>query len=124
MVNNNTAKVIIAGSRGFDDYEYLEQNVDFKLSELAKVNHIEIVAGGARGADRLAERFAKRRDFTLTIMKADWNTHGKSAGYIRNKEMADYADYLIAFWDGSSPGTKHMIDTAKENGLRVTTYLY
>lgn len=124
MVNKNVAKVIIAGSRGFDDYEYLEQKVDYKLSQLALTHHVEIVAGGARGADRLAERFAKRRDFTLTIMKADWNTHGKSAGYLRNQEMADYADYLIAFWDGDSPGTKHMIDIAKTGGLRITTYLY
>ena len=124
MVNNKTAKVIIAGSRGFDDYEYLEQNVDFKLSELAKTHHIEIVSGGARGADRLAERFANRRDFSLTVMKADWNTHGKSAGYLRNQAMADYADYLIAFWDNSSPGTKHMIDIAKAGGLRTSVYLY
>lgn len=60
----------------------------------------------------------------LTIFKADWDKHGKAAGFKRNTEMAKYADALIAFWDGKSKGTKHMIDTAKSHNLKVRVIAY
>ena len=115
-------KVIIAGSRTFDDYDLLFEKCSETLKDYDSVE-IEIVSGGAKGADRLGERFAKEKGFALTLFPADWNKFGKSAGYIRNKEMAEYADILIVFWDGISKGTKHMIDLAEKNELKITKIL-
>jgi hypothetical protein len=81
------------------------------------VDQIEIISGGARGADRLGERYAKERGITLKIMPADWQTYGKSAGYRRNAQMAEYATHAIIFWDKQSLGTKNMIDLAEEYKL-------
>lgn len=75
--------------------------------------------GAAKGTDTLAIKYAKERGYKLTKMPANWDKHGKKAGIIRNKEMADYAEALIAFWDGKSRGTKNMIETAKKNNLKV-----
>ena len=83
-----------------------------------------IISGGAKGADSLGERFAEQHSLHLTVCKADWNKHGKSAGYIRNSEMADIGDVLLAFWDGKSKGTKHMIDLALKKGLIVEVVYY
>ena len=103
-------KVIIAGSRLFKDYELLRQKCDQAL--LNKLD-VEIVSGGCEGADKLGERYAVERGCSIKEMPADWKKHGKSAGPIRNEQMAKYADALIAFWDGKSKGTKNMIDLAK-----------
>jgi len=109
-------KVIIAGSRDFNDYEKLVKKCDFYLSN---VRDIEIVSGTARGADKLGERYAKERCYPIKEFPANWDEYGKSAGSIRNREMADYADALIAFWDGKSRGTKDMIEAAQKKGLRI-----
>lgn len=109
-------KVIIAGSRSFKDYGLLREKCDFLLSNLSD---IVIVSGNAKGADLLGEMYAKEKCYGLKIFPADWDKYKKAAGYIRNTEMAKYSDALIAFWDGFSRGTKHMIDIAKEQGLKV-----
>ena len=110
-------KVIIAGSRSFTDYALLKAYADFKLSAIQ--DEIEIVSGGAKGADSLGERYAKEKGYRLRIFPADWQRFGKSAGYKRNAQMAAYAEALLAFWDGKSPGTRHMIDLARDNGLKI-----
>ena len=69
----------------------------------------EIVSGGARGVDTLAEQYAEAHNIPFTLFPADWETHGKKSGFLRNAEMAHYADYGVAIWDGESRGTKHMI---------------
>jgi glycerophosphoryl diester phosphodiesterase len=69
--------------------------------------------------DRLGETYAVRNKLPIAKFPADWDKWGKPAGYIRNKEMAQYADALVAVWNGESKGTKHMIDLAKEQGLKV-----
>jgi len=116
-----TTKVIIAGSRDFNDYEVLKQVCDTVLKD---IKNIEIVSGTARGADSLGEQYSKEKGYKLKQFPADWNTHKKAAGYIRNKQMAEYANMLIAFWDNSSKGTKHMIDLAKGNNLTVFIHLF
>ena len=118
----NYFRVIIAGTRYFNNYALLCEYADYKLSEVRQP--IEIVSGHARGADTLGERYAKERGYKLTIFPAEWEKYGKSAGPRRNKEMAEYANALIAMWDGKSIGTKNMIDIAKEKGLKVGIKLY
>lgn len=121
-------KVIVAGGRDFDDYWGLSYEcrkiLEFGRSGGQAESNTEIVSGKARGADRLGERFAEQYKIPIKEFPADWDNLGKSAGYIRNKEMAQYADMLIAFWDGQSKGTKHMIDLAIEHGLEVHIFRY
>lgn len=111
-------RLIIAGSRTFDDYRLLCTICD-RITTNSPHGTVEIISGGAKGADSLGERYAIEKGFGLRIFPADWERHGKSAGYIRNIEMAEYGDTLAAFWDGCSKGTEHMIRHAKEKGLTV-----
>lgn len=118
-------KVIIAGGRDFTDYELLEEKCDYYFSTAMKRGvPIEVVSGTARGADMLGERYAYSHDLTIKQFPADWDTHGKKAGYLRNEEMAKYADALIAFWDGKSKGTNHMINLANKHNLHVRVIKY
>jgi hypothetical protein len=120
-------RIIIAGGREFNNYDYLRDKVsDFILMELPQElwSQVEIVSGGANGADALGERYARDADCKLTRFPADWKTHGKKAGILRNHEMGDYADILLAFWNGSSTGTKDMIDYATKKGLLVEVFMY
>ena len=119
-------KVIIAGSRNFYDYNIVEDTViSYFMSRGILKENVEIISGGARGADNLGEQLASSYGLKLTIFPAQWDTYGKAAGMIRNKEMADYAAkdsdkaILFAFWDGQSRGTKGMIDIAKRCGMEV-----
>jgi hypothetical protein len=100
-------KVIIAGGRDFNDTEAFFKSM---VSIAKDIEIDEIVSGGAKGADRLGEVWADYAKLSLKVFPADWDTYNKAAGHIRNKQMAEYADFLIAFWDGSSKGTKNMIE--------------
>ena len=113
-------KVIIAGSRSFNDYDILCKVCDHLLKNQREVT---IISGTAKGADQLGERYAKERNLSVIKFPADWGTHGKKAGYLRNKEMSNNSDALIAFWDLRSPGTKSMIELAREKGLKVKVHL-
>jgi len=84
---------------------------------------IEIVSGGAKGADQLGEQYAKENNYNLRIFPADWDKYGKKAGYIRNEEMAKYADACVCFWDGKSKGTKMMIELAKKYKLKTRLFI-
>ena len=118
-------KVIIAGTRDFNDYAFLKKNVDYFLQGInPNSEEIEIVSGNARGADKLGERYAKEYNLPVKLFPANWDKYGKRAGYLRNQEMANYADMLIAFWDEKSKGTKHMIDIAKKQSLTVIVVGY
>lgn len=121
-------KIIVAGSRGFNDYDIVSNRLlkYFKENRISSsdMSDIEIISGTARGADRLGERFALEHGCKLTRMPADWERYGKRAGMIRNKEMARYAHQkyggvLFAFWDGQSRGTKAMIDIAYKLGMEI-----
>lgn len=109
--------IIIAGCRDFYDYSVVEKEVMDLIGKV--IGKIEIISGGATGADALGERFAKEHNLSLKVVPADWKTYSRSAGPRRNEQMARMAGTLIAFWDGKSRGTKNMIDTAKRLGLRV-----
>lgn len=127
-------RVIIAGSRDFDDFSKLMNSSMEILTEISKkrddLDRIRIISGTARGADKLGEQYAKIAHYELSKFPADWDKLGKRAGYVRNAEMAKFAvedgsyGVLIAFWDGKSRGTKHMIDLAKRYGLEIHVVNY
>lgn len=114
-------KTIIAGSRSFTNYELLKNSC---VPLLKGMSDVEIVSGTANGADKLGERYALENDYQIKRFPAQWDIYGKSAGYIRNEEMAKYANMLIAFWDGQSKGTMHMINLAKKHNLDVYIIQY
>lgn len=108
-------RLIIAGSRDFNDYYKLKYYCDLLLYH-NKDSIITIISGTAKGADRLGELYAKERKYKCERYPADWDNHGKRAGYLRNTTMAEISTHLIAFWNGS-PGTRHMIDISKKYKL-------
>lgn len=106
-------KIAVIGSREFDDYELMEKALDsFKNIEL-------IVSGGAVGADTLAELYAKNNGIETLIHYADWQEHGKAAGPIRNTQIVNDADFILAFWDGKSTGTKDSINKAYKTNTPI-----
>ena len=116
-------RVIIAGCRNFSFMEVVEMAMLDRFG--TDYSAIELVGGGAKGADALGKRFAMEHGIPYKEFPADWGTYHNAAGPIRNRQMAQYAikgkgyGILIAFWDGKSKGTKHMIETAKESGMEV-----
>ena len=120
-------RIIIAGSRNFNDYELVRQYLGRYLLNLDKQD-VEIISGTARGADKLGELFAERNGLKCVRFPAQWDLYGKSAGYRRNAEMASYASdaygVLFAFWDGVSKGTNHMISLGNKVGLEVHVIKY
>lgn len=122
-------RAIIAGSRGFYDYELLKKVADKCIGDDA--TDVEVISGTAMGADRLGEQYAKERGFKVKRFYPNWTRHGKAAGYIRNLEMARYASQnksyvpmLLAFWDGKSNGTRHMINIAKNRNINTHVIKY
>ena len=112
-------RVIIAGTRTFNDYNLLKESCEYLLRESMKKQQIIIVSGHARGTDTMGERFAKEHGLPCEYYPANWQIHGRAAGPIRNKEMANNADALIAFWDGQSRGTLSMINLARKMGCKT-----
>ena len=102
-------KVIVAGSRNFNNYELMRKRLDYYFSNITPV----IICGEARGADTLGRKYAEEHNYLIESYPADWSK-GKNAGYIRNEQMADVASAAICFWDGKSKGTEHMINTMKK----------
>lgn len=119
-------RVLVVGSRTFSDYELVKQTLDGLLPKDAD---IEIVSGGAKGADSLAERYAKDKNYALKVFPSEWDKYGKSAGYRRNADMHRYISesddrICIAFWDGESKGTQHSFELARKynNPLEIIRY--
>jgi YspA, cpYpsA-related SLOG family len=117
-------KLIVAGGRDFDDAEHLSR-VLFAMADVEFADYaVSIVSGMARGADALGYQFAKANHITCYEFPANWNTYGKGAGPMRNKTMGHFSDGLLAFWDGKSKGTAHMITYMKTLGKPVTVIRY
>ena len=111
-------KIGIIGSRGFNNYELLEKTLEeYQNAEL-------VVSGGAQGADKLGERWAKEKGIKTLIFKPNWEKFGKSAGFIRNQDIVKNSDLVIAFWDGESKGTKNSIDLCEKFSIDVKTIIY
>lgn len=113
--------LIIAGSRDwFSVYQCEQALSEFTTKHMTDDDkQLVIISGGARGADKCGEFTAKLHDIPCMVIPADWDKYGRSAGFKRNHDMAAKADALLAFWDGKSRGTAHMIDVARKNSLIV-----
>ena len=110
-------KVIIAGKRNFYQYDTLLRAIRESKFEIT-----ELVSGGAPGVDTISIVWARENNIPIKLFKADWQAHGKSAGPIRNQQMAEYGEALIALWDYNSTGTKNMIEQATKKGLKIFVY--
>lgn len=117
----NIKRVIIAGGRNFTNYPELSEVCDQLIAEEPEV---EIVSGTANGADKLGEKYADENGLSVKQFPAKWDQFGKSAGPKRNAEMVDYADTLIAFWDGKSKGTENLIELAEDADIKVKVVRY
>jgi hypothetical protein len=102
-------KLIIAGSRTITSMPHLEEGLRHMASRFPALVPSEVVCGMARGADSLGRMWAEARGIPVSLWPADWNANGRRAGFMRNTQMAQYADILLALWDGQSKGTGHMI---------------
>lgn len=148
----DTIRLIIAGSRDFNNYELLESEVDKYLQEILKEEHeidlvtdgegnwywcnwalqegiepedlpLEIISGGARGADKLGEKYARENNYKVRKFIPDWEK-GKSAGMVRNIEMLKYSSHALIFWDGESRGSKQAMDNAKKYNVKLRVIGY
>jgi len=105
-------KVAVIGSRSFNDYELVKETLKHYAITL-------LVSGGAKGADSLGERYANENNIQTLIFKPDWEKHGRAAGMIRNTDIINNADTIIAFWDGESKGTKDSLTKAEKLGKNI-----
>ena len=138
---SKTVRIIISGSRKFNDYNIFSKNITNLISSITikddlsdPTDKIEIITGMAVGTDLMAIRYVYSNDndrpgwnINLVPFEPKFWEYGEKAGEVRNKEMAIYASesdycYLYAFWNCNNGGTKHMIDTAASYG--ITTYVY
>lgn len=109
-------KVAVIGSRTYTDYEEVKRT-------LKRIPISEIISGGADGADKLGEQYAKENNIPTKIFIPDWDKNGSVAGFMRNTDIIENAEFVVAFWDGQSKGTKDSIDkavAAKKKVLIIT----
>jgi hypothetical protein len=117
-------KIGIIGSRNFNDNELLEEVMLDYLNREDEFNCELVVSGGAIGADRLGEQWAKNNNIPTLIFKPEWEKYGKSAGFIRNEDIVKNSDFVVVFWDGVSNGSKHSIDLAIKYNVPVRIVNY
>lgn len=113
-------KVIIAGGRDINDYELLKSVIGHAIKSGFVID--TVISGGARGVDKMGERWAAENGKLLQVFPADWNKFGKAAGPIRNIEMSKVADGLIAIRKDGSKGTAHMISVMEKLEKRVCVH--
>lgn len=115
-------KIVVAGSRGFNNYNLLKKKLD-QLLKNKKKEEIEIVSGHCPDSpDVLGEDYADEKGYKKQLFPADWDKYGKSAGYIRNYDMAKYADACVVFWDEKSNGSRNMIYSAKVRKIQLRVF--
>ena len=107
-------KIAVIGSRGL-----IVRDLEMYLPE----ETTEIVSGGARGVDTSARHYAQKNGLKLTEFLPDYNKYGKIAPLVRNLEIIDYADEVYAFWDGTSRGTKYVIENCRRKKKKVHVFM-
>jgi hypothetical protein len=110
-------KIAVVGSRGFDGAEKLCEILDLYIDQIT-----DLITGGAKGADRMAEEWAKAHNIPVTLYLPQ-PKYGKGQFSQRNKEIVDNCDYVIAFWDEKSKGTKHVMDLCQKRNKRLLMIL-
>lgn len=110
-------KIAVVGSRDFANSELLELTLNKYVFD-------KLVSGGAKGADTLAEQYAKDKKIETEIYLPDYKKYGKKATIIRNKDIVKNADFIIAFWNGVSSGTKMTINECHKQKKQVLTIQY
>lgn len=133
----NKFRIIVAGSRGFNDYEFLEAKLLHTFKNISP-RDIEIVCGMADGADSLGKQFADEYLIEVKEFPADWSNmdepcviktryngeqYNALAGHKRNTQMAEYGTHLVLFWDGKSSGSANMLKEATNKGLIIKQYI-
>ena len=122
IIGRKPLKLAVVGSRSCTNdmlvYEYLSV-ICTAYETKEDVYDVEIVSGGAKGPDSYTEKYAMISNISTKVFLPNWDKHSKAAGFIRNKEIVDYADCVLAFWDQKSKGTKHTIDLALKAGKSV-----
>jgi hypothetical protein len=117
--------IIIAGGRNFTGSLLLENEMHKILAFGKKYGYeFTVISGNAKGADSLGIRFAERNNLPFRIFAPDWQKYNRSAGIVRNIEMANVADFCLCFWDGKSPGTNHMRKICKQKNILLKTVYY
>lgn len=118
------SRVIVAGGRDFDDYKMMKEKLDYLFFTSGEFDAmpIKIISGMAEGADTLAIRYADEQKMTKILFPANWKYNRRLAGFLRNEDMLRIATHLVAFWDGQSHGTKHIIDLAR--GKSIPTWVF
>lgn len=110
-------KIAVIGSRGYNNYNEFCEMLEYFIQNLGEVT---FVSGAAKsGGDALIARYCKENNLPLIEFPADWNNLGKKAGFIRNKQIIDEAEGVIAFWDLKSKGTEHSILLARKKGIKI-----
>jgi hypothetical protein len=112
-------RVIIAGSRWIEDRAALDAAV-----AKAGFDITEVITSNSRGVDRLAEIWAREKGVPFRVFPVEWSRFGGRAGIMRDQQMADHAEALIALWDGYSTGTAQMIEIAKHRGLETYVHIW
>lgn len=117
-------KVLVTGSRGWNDYELIEDALRSVLPQGAETQPVLVIHGDAGGADRMAALSARKLGYFVMAYPANWKLYGKAAGPIRNAQMLkeQKPDVVLAFWDGQSRGTAHMMGLADEAGVIVRVF--
>jgi hypothetical protein len=118
ITEHNTTRIAIVGSRTYEDRNKLFKRCDEFVEEYG-FEHVTVLYGMAKGADSLGRDWAKLRGHTIENFPALWHRYGRAAGPIRNEQMAKHTDYVLAFWNGRSSGTKDMINTSRALGKPV-----
>ena len=117
----NGYRLAVVGSRNFDDFDLFVRIMD----RLRLVKEIDaIITGGARGVDSMAEHYAEVNEIPFVVHQADWDKHGKGAGYIRNQTIWDDSDMGLAIWDGESKGTEHSFKIAGKQEKQLLIFNY
>lgn len=119
--NQKLYRIIIAGSRTIIDQDTIFKYLDHLLKNIKDTGEIEIISGLAKGIDTIGLHYGIENNYKNIGFPANWDIHKNQAGYIRNILMSWYGTHLVAFWDGISNGTQHMINTATDNKLIVRT---
>lgn len=118
--NGKVFYVIIAGSRSFKDYKTLKSHCDFILQNKLQNNKVVVVTSCAAGAGQLGIRYARERKLRIEFCPALWALDGKKAALKRDAEMVAMSNALIAFCDGETKEASHIIDLARNAGLKVS----